>query len=1090
MTERRSGASLIRLGLTEPWAEQTLTDLGWWDAGRPVRQVEPVMWALARSPDPNLALRAVERLAKADQTEWAALDAALRTDEGLRGRLLALLGASTVLGDHLVTRPALWRRLTSGRALTPDRLPDPATRSAELLRAVGAEPGPGADSASGAEPAVGTVSTPPDDGAGTGTGAGSRSGGGTGGAGARAGSRAGPGAGSRAGAGAGTEAGAAVGPDGADSGETDPGPPAPARAGVTGPAAVIALREAYRDALLEIAAADVAAVSEPALPVLPLELVAAQLSDLACAALRAALAVAVAEVVPADPPAGAEPPPRLAVIAMGKCGGHELNYVSDVDVIFVAEPADNIASRLAAGVMRVAGEACFPVDANLRPEGRQGALVRTLEGHLSYYRRWAKTWEFQALLKARAVAGDAALGAGYIEAVAPMVWHAADRDDFVAEVQAMRRRVEQHIRPDHADRELKLGRGGLRDVEFAVQLLQLVHGRADPQIRSGTTLDALAALGAGGYVGRDDAANLAASYRFLRLLEHRLQLSRLRRTHLLPAETDTAELRWLARSAKLRPDGRNDAVGVLLAEWRSNTRRVRRLHEKLFYRPLLAAVSQIPSEDLRLSEKSAARRLAALGWASPEGALTHLRALTGGVSRASAIQRTLLPVLLENLADTPDPDRGLLAYRRVSEALSRTWYLGLLRDEGAVAQRLMYLLGTSALVPDLLVRAPEVLRLLADTSERSELVTRDPAEVATSLCAAVRRHADPTAAVAAARSLRRAELLRVACADLLHLLPVASVCAALSEVWAAVLRSAVDAVLRAQPGEPKARLAVIGMGRLGGAELGYGSDADVLFVCEPAGGASEHDAVRWATAVAEKVRGLLGAPSPDPALQVDADLRPEGRNGALVRTCESYRAYYEKWSQPWEAQALLRARPLGGDAELGERFRRLIDPIRYPAGGLEPAKATEIRRIKARVDAERLPRGADRATHTKLGTGGLADVEWTVQLLQLQHAGDVPELRTTSTLEGLRECVEAGLLAGADADALAAGWTMATRARGAITLVRGKPADQLPGSGRELTAVARAMGYPAGGDPGEFIDEYRRVTRRARAVVERVFYSG
>jgi [glutamine synthetase] adenylyltransferase / [glutamine synthetase]-adenylyl-L-tyrosine phosphorylase len=565
----------------------------------------------------------------------------------------------------------------------------------------------------------------------------------------------------------------------------------------------------------------------------------------------------------------------------------------------------------------------------------------------------------------------------------------------------------------------------------------------------------------------------------------------LRRTHLLPAETDTAELRWLARAAKMRPDGRRDAVGVLLAEWRGNTHRVRRLHEKLFYRPLLAAVSHIPGEALRLSPASAARRLAALGWVSPEGALAHLRALTGGVSRAAAIQRTLLPVLLERLADTADPDRGLLAYRRVSEALADTpWYLRLLRDEGAVAQRLMFVLGTSALVPDLLVRAPEVLRLLADTSERADLATRDPAEVATSLRAAVARHPDPVSAVAAARSLRRHELLRVACADLLGLLPVAGVCAALSGVWAAVLGSALDAVLGAQHGEPKARLAVIGMGRLGGAELGYGSDADVLFVCEPVDGATEHEAVRWATAVAERVRGLLGSPSPDPALMVDADLRPEGRSGPLVRTAGSYRAYYAKWAEAWEAQALLRARPLAGDPELGQWFQRIIDPIRYPDGGLPQAKVTEIRRIKSRVDAERLPRGADRATHTKLGHGGLADVEWTVQLLQLRHAGAVPELRTTSTLDGLRAAADAGLLPVGDADALSAGWTMATRARNAATLVRGKPTDQLPGSGRELAATAMAMGYPAGGDPGEFIDEYRRVTRRARAVVERVFYEG
>ncbi|HEY2207227.1 MAG TPA: bifunctional [glutamine synthetase] adenylyltransferase/[glutamine synthetase]-adenylyl-L-tyrosine phosphorylase [Pseudonocardia sp.] len=1019
MTERRTGTSLIRLGLTEPWAEDSLIALGWWADGRPVRAAEPVMWALARSPDPNLALRAVERLAEAAGPEWSALDTALREDIGLRGRLLALLGGSTVLGDHLVTHPERWRTLRSDRALTPERVPDIAERTATLLAAVGC----------------------PD----------------------RANAPAGVGG---------------------------------ARASLTGTKAVIALRDAYRDALVGIAAADVAAVGEPSLPVAPVEQVAAQLSDLACAALRAALAVAVAEVLP-EPETGAGAPdgpdgpedPRIAVIAMGKCGGHELNYVSDVDVIFVAEPVDQTTNRLAATLMRVAGEACFAVDANLRPEGKQGALVRTLDSHLSYYRRWAKTWEFQALLKARPVAGEEKLGADYADAVAPMVWHAADRDDFVSEVQAMRRRVEQHIRPEHTDRELKLGRGGLRDVEFAVQLLQLVHGRTDPEIRSGSTLDALAALGAGGYVGREDAANLAASYRFLRMLEHRLQLSRLRRTHLLPAGDDTGELRWLARSARIRPDGRRDAVGVLLADLRANTRRVRRLHEKLFYRPLLSAVSQIPSEDLRLSTQSAARRLGALGWASPEGALAHLRALTGGVSRAASIQRTLLPVLLEQLADTADPDRGLLAYRRVSEALAATpWYLRLLRDEGAVAERLMHVLGTSALVPDLLVRAPEVLHLLVDTSPRAALVTRDPLEVSASLRAAVARHVDPPAAVAAARSLRRHELLRVACADLLGLMDTPDVCAALSEVWAAVLRSAMESVARAQPGEPAARLAVIGMGRLGGAELGYGSDADVLFVCEPINGATEHQAVRWTTAVAEKVRNLLGAPSPDPALVVDADLRPEGRNGPLARTCESYRAYYAKWSEPWEAQALLRARPLGGDPGVGERFRELIDPIRYPEGGLSQSTITEIRRIKSRVDVERLPRGADRATHTKLGHGGLADVEWTVQLLQLRHAGDVPELRTTRTLEGLREAVEADLLAAADADALAAGWTMATRARNAVTLVRGKPADQLPGSGRELAAVASAMGYPSDGDPGEFIDDYRRVTRRARAVVERVFY--
>ncbi len=994
----RLAGSLARLGLTEPWAEQTLAELGWWSGDKPDEGAESIMWALARSPDPDLALRSAERLYDV-VPDRAALDRALRTDRVLRGRLLALLGSSTALADHLVAHPDRWYRLTFNG-------PGPTTEpAATLLTAVGADP-----------------AAPP--------------------AGGKGGS--------------------------------------PAR--LTGAEAVAALRTAYRDEMLVLAASDLAAVGEPELPVLDVEEVAARLADLAAAALQAALAVALAE---SDECGDI----RLAIIAMGKCGGHELNYVSDVDVVFVGEPADQLTTRLASRTMRVAGEACFEVDANLRPEGRQGALVRTLDGHVAYYQRWAKTWEFQALLKARPVAGDPELGAAYARAVAPLVWSAAERPDFVADVQAMRRRVEEHIRPDQRAREIKLGPGGLRDVEFAVQLLQLVHGRTDEALRSSCTLAALAALAEGGYVARDDGANLAASYRFLRLLEHRLQLQRMRRTHLLPASDDRAALRWLARAARLRPDGRHDVVGVLQAEWTRNARRVRRLHEKLFYRPLLTAVSRLPAESVRLSESAASARLGALGWASPEGALRHLRALTAGVSRAAAIQQTLLPVLLDELARSPDPDHGLLAYRRVSEALATTpWYLRLLRDEGLVAQRLMRLLGTSALVPDLLVRAPEVLRLLAaPVAGQADELARDPAEVAASLRASVARQHDPDSAAATARSLRRHEMLRVACADLLGVLDTPQVCAALSSAWVAVLQATIESV-RSALGRGPARIAVIGMGRLGGAELGYASDADVLFVCEPIDGASDQEAVRYATTVAETVRRRLGAPSPDPALVVDADLRPEGRSGALVRTFESYRGYYARWSQAWEAQALLRASPVAGDPDLGRRFVEMVDPVRYPADGIDAATITEIRRIKARVDAERLPRGADRGTHTKLGLGGLADVEWTVQLLQLRHAGDLPELRTTSTLEGLAEASEAGLLTTADAAELATSWTMATRARNAVMLVRGKPGDQLPRSGRELVAVATALGYPADGDPGVFLDDYRRITRRARTVVERVFY--
>ncbi|MEU5843184.1 bifunctional [glutamine synthetase] adenylyltransferase/[glutamine synthetase]-adenylyl-L-tyrosine phosphorylase [Rhodococcus sp. NPDC047139] len=857
------------------------------------------------------------------------------------------------------------------------------------------------------------------------------------------------------------------------------------RAGLVGPHAVAALRTTYRDQLMLIAAADLAAVVENE-PVVPYLEIGALLADLADAALTAALAVAVATVIPEGPC-----PVDLAVIAMGKCGARELNYVSDVDVVFVAEPADARASRIAGEMMRIGSSAFFEVDAALRPEGKRGELVRTLESHVAYYHRWAKTWEFQALLKARPMTGDLDLGRRYVEALSPMVWTASEREDFVPDVQAMRRRVEEMVPPELRERELKLGRGSLRDVEFAVQLLQLVHGRVDESLRVPNTVEALCALADGGYVGRDDAANMRASYEFLRLLEHRLQLQRLKRTHTLPPPEDREALRWLARAAHMRPDGRKDALGVLESEIKRNSSRIRKLHARLFYRPLLDSVSKLDKEALRLSPDAAVRQLAALGYSAPRHAMEHLAALSGGASRKARIQALLLPQLLEYLGETTDPDAGLLAYRRLSDALYDTvWFLRVLRDEPAVAERLMMVLGSSAYVADLLVKSPEVIRLYADASTGPRLLEANPPEVARALVVSSSRHPDPTRAIAAARSLRRAELARIASADILGMLDVPQVCRALSSVWAGVLEAALDAVIRASEqsrGPAPARIAVIGMGRLGGGELGYGSDADVLFVCDPLPGADETEAVKWATSIAEQVRRLLGAPSTDPPLEVDLDLRPEGRSGPIVRTFASYRAYYTQWAEVWEVQALLRAHAVAGDRELGTRFLHMIDSVRYPEGGISQESVREIRRIKARVDSERLPRGADPATHTKLGRGGLADIEWTVQLLQLRHAYGLPALRTTSTLEALDAIGAAELLSAPDVELLRAAWITATDARNCLVLVRGKPTDQLPGPGRLLEAVARVTGW-RGEDASEFLDHYLRVTRRARAVVERVFW--
>jgi glutamate-ammonia-ligase adenylyltransferase len=500
--------------------------------------------------------------------------------------------------------------------------------------------------------------------------------------------------------------------------------------------------------------------------------------------------------------------------------------------------------------------------------------------------------------------------------------------------------------------------------------------------------------------------------------------------------------------------------------------------------------------------------LAELGFGSPQAALKNLAALTGGVSRRAAIQRTLLPVLLETFSDAPDPDAGLLGYRKVSDALASTpWYLRLLRDEGLVAQRLARLLGTSRLVANLLQRAPEVLRLLVDDADLAGSDGQIPASVAASaLLARAARAKSATGAADAARSARRHEMLRLACADLLGLIQTGSVTGGLTAIADATVQAALHAAHRevsatrdaaartdsthsgSDTARLAARVAVIAMGRFGGAEMGYGSDADVLFVAGPSYPGAVPQQVRAdAAAVAELASRLLARPSPDPVLRIDADLRPEGRGGPLVRTVDAYRQYWQRHARPWEFQALTKARAVAGDDEVTGAFLAAADPFRYPVGGLSTTDIREIRRIKARVDTERLPRGADRTLHTKLGRGGIEDVEWTVQLLQLQHAATLEGLRTTGTLPAVRAAVQADLLSADDGAALTQGWTMATRARNAIMLVTGKPGDEIPAHGTVLAGVARACGYAADTDPGEFVDEYRRATRHARRVVDELF---
>lgn len=855
------------------------------------------------------------------------------------------------------------------------------------------------------------------------------------------------------------------------------------------------LRVAYRRFVAQIAAYDLLSGD----PVEAVRAVSARLADAAGAALEASLAVARTRISTGVAGAGLFPRDQvadtaLAIIGMGKTGARELNYVSDVDVIFVgglrADASDDtlaesrvidIATRLAVQTMRgIEGVEMEPplweVDANLRPEGKQGALVRSLDSHLAYYGRWAKSWEFQALLKARPIAGDAALGEAYVDAVQPKIWTSAARENFVDSVQRMRERVTDHIPAEDVAYQLKLGPGGIRDIEFTVQLLQLVHGLTDETIRQRGTLEALDALVTEGYIGRTEASTFAKDYRTLRLLEHRLQLEALSRTHLMPRTPEG--LRVLARSSGLADSG-----AKVWALWESVKREVRDIHVRLFYRPLLSAVAALPDEGRILSTGQAHDRLLAIGFRDPAGALRHIAALTSGLSRKSTIQRHLMPVMIRWFADGVDPDYGLLAFRRISERLgSSPWFLRMLRDSSAAAESLTRVLSGSRYIGELMEWIPESVAWL-DSDE--QLRPRSGKALQEEARAIQARHTSVEDAMASVRALRRRELLRTAMGGVLDVLTIEEIARALSTITEVTIQATFRAVWRDVVPEADRALdfAVIAMGRFGGAELGFGSDADVMYVYNPNG----IDPQRAYELSLKVVLGLRRYSEDHRVpLDLDADLRPEGRTGPMARSLDSYAEYYRRWSLSWESQALLRARGVAGSVKLIREFMQIADAVRYPVV-VDPQGLREIKRIKARVENERLPQGADRTRHLKLGPGSLSDVEWLVQLLQLEHAHAVEGMRTTSTLGALRAAQEAGLVGETATEHLADAWRLASRLRSANTLLSGKTSDILPTDRRQLDGIGRLLEYPPR-SATRVEEDYLAVTRRARRDFEKLFY--
>lgn len=746
----------------------------------------------------------------------------------------------------------------------------------------------------------------------------------------------------------------------------------------------------------------------------------------------------------------------LCVVGMGKLGGNELNYASDIDVLFVGGDP-----REARKVMEVA-RTCFRVDANLRPEGRDGPLTRSLESYVAYWDRWAEPWEFQALLKATPVAGNRELAAEFEAASAKALWDRPFTSDDLRSLRGLKERAEAELaRRGQADREVKRGPGGIRDIEFSVQLLQLVHGGIDPDVRSRNTLVALEQLAAGGYVDDSDARDLGDAYRFLRRVEHALQLDEEQQTHTVP--DDRAARRRLARVLGYSgtPEaGPTDQLDADLAQQRN---RVRAIHERLYFRPLLDALAGAGG----LTEQAVVERLTAFGFADAERTRQAVAELTRGLTRSSRLMAQLLPLLLDWLSSSPDPDLGLLGLRKLVTGGQRAMELVVaFRDSPEVARHLCVLLGTSRLLGDVLVANPDLVDRLADPG-RLQTLARE--QLVASAHAATDWRESVEERQRALQRWQHRHLVGVAARDVFGHADVSRVGEDLTALAEATLEVAVAA------GRPSLPFAVVAVGRFGGGDLSYASDLDVVFAYDGDGAPAHEEALR----VAGEVMRHVGGETPAQRIYaVDAGLRPEGKQGPLARSLDGYATYFSRWALTWERQAMLRARPVAGDAEVGARFVELVGDLVWGRPFTDD-DVREVRRMKARIERERIPSGEDPEFHLKLGKGSLSDVEFTVQLLQLQHG-----VRATGTMPALEALVAAGALDAEDGEVLADAYRFCERTRNRWFLVNSAPGDALPSRPEQLAKLARSLDTTA----VELRDDYRRVTRRARRVVERVFY--
>lgn len=806
----------------------------------------------------------------------------------------------------------------------------------------------------------------------------------------------------------------------------------------------------------------------------PLPAVTKAISDLAEVELQAALKIAHEELRRRYEVAERDPEKiGFTVIALGKLGGEELNYSSDIDIIFVYRHKDlglgeagtieyyhKLAEQVTYALRASTSEGyVFRVDTRLRPEGRFGPLVRSLNAYCNYYQTSGSTWERQALIKARPVAGDMSLGRAFIESITPFVYQRFLRLAEINEIKRLKRKLERTVeRRGEAHLEVKSGFGGIRDVEFTVQFLQLFHGGQHPGVRHHNTLRALELLEETKCLEHHEKKSLEESYIFLRTLEHRLQTMHELKIHKFSPEIE--EQRRLALRMGFRDTRWATAQDRFQKELSKHTKRANRILNNLFHNLFGEEDGKFaPEVDLILdtehTDEQMESMLAKYNFKDLPRAHRNIDLLSKEAPplhdspRTRAFFASIVPSLLSALSRAPDPDMALNNLERCTASLgAKTIFFQMLSENPQALEVFVDLCAWSQFLSDILIKNPGMLDQLIDSLIIGE--RKDTGQMVSELSSAMLQAPDKLRCL---HSYKNQELLRIGVRDILGKDDINTTMEDLSGLAEAILINAFQMC----SGETDWRggipsYGILALGKLGGGEMNYSSDLDVVFIYRETG-----ESRTWVSnqlvEVSHRLMKVLGEMTEWGTLyRIDARLRPEGRGGILVTSLENFRRYYGGEAELWERQVLTKARWITGDEGLGRDVMLAVEECLY-TGEWRPEMAREIGEMRERM--EQSTTGMD----IKRGFGGIVDIEFIVQLLQLKYGRDYPDIRNPNTLAALHGIYNSGLIEEDCYEPLVSAYEFFRRVESRLRIVHDITQDRLPESHEDLDKLAKRLGY-------------------------------